>query len=131
MPAGRQSFSQIPGWNIVGSLAWNFKYHVKLLYIVFFPQYYYYYYIYICIYIYIYMQSWKQCATLVITTMALWQLMQLDTWLHILYMIYIYTFIYCNWTHDYMIIYTWRYKKMFDWNMYSIDLLCFAFSACS
>ena len=28
----------------------------------------------------IYLQSWKQCALLVITTMALWQLMHLGTW---------------------------------------------------
>ena len=32
---------------------------------------------YIYIYIYIYMQSWKQCDLLVITTVALWQLMHL------------------------------------------------------
>ena len=30
----------------------------------------------------IYMLSWKQCAIPVITTMALWQLMHLDTWSH-------------------------------------------------
>ena len=30
--------------------------------------------------VYIYIQSWKQCALLVITKMALWQLMLLGTW---------------------------------------------------
>ena len=28
------------------------------------------------------MQSWKQCALPVITTMAFWQLMHLGTWAH-------------------------------------------------
>ena len=37
-------------------------------------------YMHIYIYIYIHMQSWKQCALLFITTMALWQLMHLGTW---------------------------------------------------
>ena len=36
--------------------------------------------IYIYIYIYIYIQSWKQFALPVITTMALWQLMHFETW---------------------------------------------------
>ena len=36
-------------------------------------------YAYIYIYIYIYMQSGKECALPVITTMALWQLMHLAT----------------------------------------------------
>ena len=38
---------------------------------------------------------WKQCALRVITTMALWQLMHLGTWLHIM-IIYIYIYIYKN-----------------------------------
>ena len=36
--------------------------------------------IYIYIYIYIYIQSWKQCAPLVIPKIALWQVMHLGTW---------------------------------------------------
>ena len=30
----------VSGWKIVGPPAWNFKFKVKLFYIVFFPQYY-------------------------------------------------------------------------------------------
>ena len=37
----------------------------------------------------IYMQSWKQCALLVITTMAFWQLMHLGTWCTVYIYIYI------------------------------------------
>ena len=39
-------------------------------------------YIYICMYVcmYIYIQSWKQYSFLVITTMALWQLMHCEIW---------------------------------------------------
>ena len=40
----------------------------------------------------IYMQSWKQCALPVITTMALWQLMHLGTWCMYIY-IYVYIYI--------------------------------------
>ena len=40
-------------------------------------------------YIYNFMLSWKQCALLVTTTMALWQLIHLGRWC----MIYIYTYI--------------------------------------
>ena len=61
-------------------------------------------YIYIYSYVYIYMQSWKQCVLLVITTMALWQLMHLGTWPYIMYI--------C--THDRT--YTWPYTYiMYTW----------------
>ena len=39
----------------------------------------------------IYMQSWKQCALPVITTMALWQLMHLGTWCTVTYFWYQWT----------------------------------------
>ena len=45
------------------------------------------------IYIYLCMQSWKQCALPVITTMALWQLMHLGTW-YTVTCIYTYIYVY-------------------------------------
>ena len=56
--------------------------------------------------VYIYMQSWKQCALPVITTMALWYLMHLVTWCTVyVYYWYMYTFIYIHTCiHTYMYI---------------------------
>ena len=62
----------------------------------------------------IYMLSWKQCVLPVITRMALWQLMHLDTWCtdahdahgHMMLMMYIYTsYIYICMTYMWCIWY--------------------------
>ena len=62
-------------------------------------------YTYIHIYIYIYMQSLKQCALLVITTMTLWQLMHLGTWCMSCHKVTMVITGRANFSHDFMIAY--------------------------
>ena len=65
----------------------------------------------------IYMQSWKQCALSVITTMALWQLIHLGTYTSIsiyLYIISIYLYMYI-YLYLYLYIYIYIYIQfLFD-----------------
>ena len=60
---------------------------------------------YIYIHIYIYMQSLKQCALLVITTMTLWQLMHLGTWCMSCHKVTVVITGRANFFHDFMIAY--------------------------